>query len=78
MARHRTQHTGLLGPVTQTRAPALVEGVRQRGGPVIPPACPGCGATGLMWVRNDHMGACRACGADFYRTAYTLPERRPA
>lgn len=66
MARHRTQNTGLLGPVTQTQAPASVEGVRQHGGPVIPVACHHCHAEPPTWSWQAGRGSCRCCGADFF------------
>jgi hypothetical protein len=72
MSRKHTMVTGLLGPVTQTRIPAQVEGVRQMAGPLIPADCPHCHADGLMWVRGPDMGWCRTCGQCWERTEHVI------
>ena len=72
MARHKTMHTGLLDPVTRSLAPAQIEGVRQRGGPVIPSVCPKCDAPPPGWTIGAWIGHCRPCGTTFFRTLYTM------
>ena len=72
MARHHVMYSGLLGPVTQTRQPAQVEGVRQMGGEGMPTACPHCHVGPPAWTAEARSGHCRTCGADWYRTAYRI------
>ena len=71
MAHHRYT-TGLLGPVTQTMAPARVRGVRQYGGEVMPSACPHCHTESAAWTFTETEGRCWVCGATFFRTCYEV------
>ena len=76
MARKHRMYTGLLGPVTETTDPAQVQGVVQYGGELIPSACPHCREDGPMWVRDERLGTCWACGQDFYATRYVIAKPR--
>lgn len=72
MARHHVKVTGLLGPVTQTWAPARVCGVRQYGGEVMPHVCPHCASP---WSEMASGWAhCRPCGQYWYRTVGTIAQ----
>lgn len=75
MARHYTMHTGLLGPVTQSVAPCLIEGVRQRAGETMPAACPHCHADPPVWVATYWVGHCM-CGTTWFRTQYRMAKPR--
>lgn len=51
----------------EDRRPALVDGQVQRGGPVLPPACPKCYSP---WsVVTSEMAQCVMCGGTFFRTS---------
>jgi len=73
MARHHVMREGLLGPVTQTTAPARVLGVKQYGGEIMPRACPHCHTDSAAWTFTVAEGRCWICGATYFTTRYELP-----
>lgn len=76
MARHHVMREGLLGPVTQTMAPARVRGVKQYGGEGMPRACPHCHTESAAWTFTETEGRCWSCGATWFRTQYEAPVPR--
>ena len=77
MARHYSPRGGRLGPVVDTPQAAAIQGIRQRGGPYMPPACPHCRAEPPSWMAGEWIGCCLLCGATWYRTVYELARLRP-